>query len=282
MKLNILGSSGGEAFPALFCGCDHCVEARKLGGKNIRTLSQSLINDDLLIDLPADTHMHFAMNNMNLGDIENLLITHTHADHYCPNLFELRGSVFAHNLKYKKMNVYGNADVKTKFEGYYEVFPIAKEIRDNIEIHELEPLKKVHIGKYDVTPLHAHHAMGQQVSLNYIIEDRKSSLLYLIDSGLPYPETFERIAAVKKPYDCVVMDGTMGYIEPEFGYEGHMCFKENIALKEKLLSCGAADEHTKFIVTHITHNHTTSHEEAVKYFKPHGIEVAYDGYKTEF
>ena len=56
MKLTFLGTAAAEGFPAIFCNCEYCKEARKLGGKNIRSRSQTLINDDLLIDLPADSY----------------------------------------------------------------------------------------------------------------------------------------------------------------------------------------------------------------------------------
>ena len=55
MILTFLGTAAAEGFPAVFCNCDFCKEARRLKGKNIRTRSQTIINDDLLLDLPADT-----------------------------------------------------------------------------------------------------------------------------------------------------------------------------------------------------------------------------------
>ena len=55
MKLTYLGTAAAEAVPAIFCNCEICKEARKLGGKNVRTRSQALINDDLLLDFPAGT-----------------------------------------------------------------------------------------------------------------------------------------------------------------------------------------------------------------------------------
>ena len=76
MKLTYLGTAAAEGFPALFCNCKYCVEARRLGGKNIRTRSQSLVNDDLLIDLPADTYSHFLNNGIEGDRIKTLLITH--------------------------------------------------------------------------------------------------------------------------------------------------------------------------------------------------------------
>src|SRR5699024_7123072 len=51
MKLTYLGTAAAEGFPALFCNCPACREAARLGGRNIRTRSQALINRDLLLDL---------------------------------------------------------------------------------------------------------------------------------------------------------------------------------------------------------------------------------------
>ena len=190
MEIKILGSGGGEGYPALFCGCEHCNAARKAGGKSLRSLSQTLIDGKLLIDLPPDTHMHFMQNGINFGEIENVLITHVHDDHYCPNLLSTRGTDFAPVLRCEKLHVYGNADVERLFDGYYKLFPIREEIRKNIVFHTLQPFESVSICGYKVTPLKANHA-PEQVALNYIIDDGKSALLYLLDSGYPTDETLE-------------------------------------------------------------------------------------------
>ena len=58
MKIKFLGTCAAEGFPAMFCQCPVCEKAREKGGKNIRTRSQAVIDDTLLIDFPADTYMH--------------------------------------------------------------------------------------------------------------------------------------------------------------------------------------------------------------------------------
>ena len=85
MKLTYLGTSAAEGFPALFCNCKNCRAAKELGGKNIRTRSQSIINDDLLIDFPPDTHYHFFHNKIEADRIKYLIITHGHVDHFYPS-----------------------------------------------------------------------------------------------------------------------------------------------------------------------------------------------------
>ncbi len=272
MEIKILGSGGGEGYPALFCGCEHCNAARKAGGKSLRSLSQTLIDGKLLIDLPPDTHMHFMQNGINFGEIENVLITHVHDDHYCPNLLSTRGTDFAPVLGCEKLHVYGNADVERLFDGYYKLFPIREEIRKNIVFHTLQPFESVSICGYKATPLKANHA-PEQIALNYIIDDGKTALLYLLDSGYPTEETLSFIAKYPRAFSCVIMDGTMGVNY----YVHHMNFEQNKRLKEELLKLGVADKKTKFIVNHITHNHASLHEEIVDYFSQSGITVAYDG-----
>ena len=58
MKFRYLGTAAAEGFPAMFCRCDACEEARRLGGINLRARSQALIGEDLLLDFPPDTYAH--------------------------------------------------------------------------------------------------------------------------------------------------------------------------------------------------------------------------------
>ena len=87
MKLKFLGTAAAEAAPALFCDCDYCEKARKAGGKNIRTRSQSVINDELLIDFPADTYLHVLHQGLPLHKIYHCIITHSHQDHFYMDLY---------------------------------------------------------------------------------------------------------------------------------------------------------------------------------------------------
>lgn len=81
MKIKYLGTGAFEGMPALFCGCEVCKRARAAGGKNIRSRSQALVNDELLLDFNADTCMHFQRYGLDLGKVRACLITHSHCDH---------------------------------------------------------------------------------------------------------------------------------------------------------------------------------------------------------
>lgn len=279
MNLRILGSGGGEGYPALFCSCDHCEAARRARGKSLRSLSQSLINGKLLIDMPADTYSHFIRDGIDFGAIEHVLITHTHFDHYCPNILDTRGTDFAPRMKTDKLNIYGNADVKRVFDSVFSIYPIREEIRADIIFHELNPYVKRMVGDFEIIPLKANHMIGKECAFNYIVDDGKSALLFLLDSGEPLAETWEFITRYARKFDCVVMDGTMG----EKGrYSQHMNFEQNIALRDRLEKIGSTHDGTAYIVTHITHNHAGLHEEVEKFFRGSGIIPAYDGMTLNF
>lgn len=51
MKLTYFGTAAAEGWPGIFCHCVYCERAKQLGGKNIRTRSQALLDDTLLFDL---------------------------------------------------------------------------------------------------------------------------------------------------------------------------------------------------------------------------------------
>ena len=59
MKLKYYGTAAAEGVPAIYCSCDTCKYSMTHGGKNIRTRSQALVNDSLLLDIPPDTLYHF-------------------------------------------------------------------------------------------------------------------------------------------------------------------------------------------------------------------------------
>ncbi len=280
MKITILGSGGGEAYPAIFCNCEHCEKARKAGGKSIRSLSQTLINDDLIIDLPADTNSHLQRFGLSLGNIENALITHAHLDHFYPTMFGVRGGGFSHNMKYENFNIYGSDIVKKCFDSECEVFSIGEGFKSKINFPVVVPFEEFKVGKYLVIALPANHA-PQLNSLNYIISDGKVAVLYFVDTGYPNEDVINFLSGYKTPIKCVVMDSTMG-IAPFGTYRYHMGFEENIVLKNKLTNNNIVSENAIFIANHITHNNAGLHEEIEKYFDKENIIVAYDGFTLNF
>ena len=73
-----------------------CKRARSLGGKNLRSRSQALVDGKLLIDFPPDTLYHVYSFGLPLHKIKNVIITHRHADHLYDNDFIQRRETYAY------------------------------------------------------------------------------------------------------------------------------------------------------------------------------------------
>ena len=179
MKLTFLGTAAAEGFPAVFCNCRFCREARALGGKNIRTRSQSIINDDLLIDLPADTYHHFLMNGIEGDKIKYLFVTHPHGDHFYPNELQMRYGYFAHDMRAPVLEMFCSGRTAEELERVCGM-------PNNVTVTVLEPFQTVVLPEYTVTALPARHIPG---SFIYIIQGEKT-ILYGHDTGYFYEEVF--------------------------------------------------------------------------------------------
>lgn len=268
MKLTYLGTAAAEGFPALFCRCEYCMEARKLGGKNIRTRSQSLVNDDLLIDLPADTYHHFLVNNIEADKIKYLLITHAHSDHIYPLELENHHGAYAHNMREETLKVYCSKEVSDIIG---TPFP-------NIEITVLSPYETVDIGGYKITPLPARHKSVKEPFI-YIIEGDKT-LLYAHDTGYFLDEVLDYLENEKPVFDMVSFDCTN--VDIKASDEGsHMGFSNIERLSAKLKNIGVITENTKLFVNHFSHNGNPLHEHLVSRANEYGMEVSYDGCVVE-
>lgn len=269
MKITYLGTAAAEGFPAVFCNCKHCIDARKLGGKNIRTRSQAIINEDLLLDLPADTYSHFLNNGIQGDLIENLLVTHSHSDHFYMKELSMRSGAFAKNMRVPTLNVYCGQGVYNKF---------SKETPVNIAVNKIETFIPVNIGNYRVTSFPANHFYGDDARF-YLIEGNKT-VLYAHDTGFFYDEVFDYFQKNKVKLDLISMDCTNIDIPIE-DIHPHMGIANINRLVEKLTAMNVIDEKTIKVINHFSHNARPIHHELEERVKDYGYIVSYDGLTVE-
>ena len=169
MKIKFLGTAAAEGVPALFCNCPACEHARKAGGKDIRTRSQALIDDCLLIDFPADTYMHVLQYGLKLHEINHVIITHTHSDHFYIDDIHMRSTGFSNLDVSCPLNVYGSAQV---FETLSKDRICIKMMdKGLLHIHKMRAFETYDILGYKVTPLSADHPTAEEPFI-YLIEKR--------------------------------------------------------------------------------------------------------------
>ena len=274
MKLTYLGTAAAEGAPALFCYCAHCREARRLGGKNIRTRSQSLVNDDLLIDLPPDTYHHFLQHGIEGDRIPYLLITHPHSDHFYVNELLFRRGAYAHDLREPVLRVYGSQQSLDKLIALHGHVP------SGLSFTVLAPYGTVDVGPYRVTPLPARHMPDAPgAAYNYIIARDGKTLYYAHDTGLPFDEAFAFVEKQKFCFDLVSMDCTCGDMQVSDNAK-HMGVENNRHMVDRLREMGAITPDTVCVINHFSHNCDPLQGRLEALVTPMGWQVAYDGFEV--
>ena len=282
MKIRYLGTAAAERVPDMFCNCDVCRRAAELGGKNIQTQSQALIDDQLLIDFSGDTWHHFRAMGKTLWDIEHVLITHSHVDHFTFESFALRTGKNCHGFTAERLKFYTSQGVIDKL---WECLRIRgnknlEKIPDRIAFVPMEAYKTVDVGGYAVTPLPAEHA-GEEQAFFYLIEKDGKTLFYGHDTGFFEEHIDLWLASNGKHIDFLSLDCTKG--DNPFTYKTHMSMEEGSTIAARFAARGLIDENTKRYFNHFSHNCGMIRDELAEVArKKYGFEVSYDGCEVEF
>lgn len=277
MEIQYLGTAAAEGCPALFCDCETCKRAREVGGKELRTRTQSVVDGKILIDFPPDTYTHALNNSLQLGHIQHLLVTHSHMDHFFPVELVHRHEHFGHNAK-GILHVYGNEAVEKAFYDAvlidrFKVHPLDEAVK----FVRLEPFADFMADGYHIIPVPADHDK-REISFIYIIEKDGKCLLYGHDTGMNLSEeAWECIYSHK--YDLISLDATMGMKQID-GY--HMGLPDDIAFAKMLEEHGSIHPNTVKVINHFSHNGEMTHEQLESFAKENGMIAAYDGMKVLF
>ncbi len=274
MKLKIYGTAAAEGIPGLFCSCLVCEKSRELGGKNIRTRSQALVNDDLLIDFSPDTYYHVLNYGLDLRPVKACLITHGHDDHLYPYDLQYRIHGYAYFKDEKNKKPLRVLATKNSSQEIQRIFDEDNHSDKNaIKLEIIEKFKPYSIEGYTVTALSADHAKKLDPVI-YIIEKDGKSILWAHDTGYFLPETWDYIENSGIIFDLVSLDCTS--ILNNDAYSNHMGIKACCDVKERLLKKNANDK-TKFIVNHFSHNGGLWHDALVHTAAKLGFYTSFDG-----
>ncbi len=276
MKLKYYGTSAAEGVPGLFCDCENCRYARQNGGRNIRTRSQALISDKILIDLPPDTLYHVQHLGLELHKIRHLFITHAHSDHLLASDLLEKQQGHAHSKCMKPLTVYGSMQTIDRI--FSTVHRKTHVNSGRWILQEIQPFIPISADGFTATPLKANHAF-ELGSCIYDISDGKKRLLYGHDTGYFLDETWEYLSVEKPFYDLISLDCTAG-LQKEHG-EHHMNLDTCSKVRDRLISMGCADNRTVFVLHHFSHNGLASYDSLVPIAAESGFEVSYDGMEIE-
>ncbi len=274
MKITFLGTAAAEGWPAIFCQCAACEQARKLGGKNIRLRSSLMIEKEYMMDFPPDVFTHTLNYNFSYGEIKHLLITHSHNDHCEASQLDYRRSPFAHLQTNSPLNIYGNSKVTEKI-----VSTLGKRLENcNIILNTIKPYQTFNAGELIVSAVHASHMLNtDEEAVNYIIQYNNTTVLIAHDTGWYSEKSWEFLTQFK--FNGLILDCTMQNLDIKLKDKpaGHMGINTGLNVIEELKKFGCIDDKTKLVMTHYSHNGGMMHNDLEKKLLPLGVTPSYDG-----
>ncbi|MGM9622437.1 MAG: MBL fold metallo-hydrolase [Butyricicoccus porcorum] len=272
MRITYLGTGGGAGIPELFCCCEICQNARTVQGRELRSRSLALINDDLCIDLPCDARNSMLAHHVDPRKLKYFLVTHNHYDHFMPDNFINRPA------NVQQMELYISSGSGKAFAdrcAKLEVRPSNGLRPINIpQIRFLSPFETAQIGRYTVTALPANHDKAVE-SLNYIISDGESSILWLHDTGVLLDETWLYLKEHKTVFDFISMDCT--FPRGTNSKAEHMDMQQCKELADTLWNMGYIRDRSLVYLSHIGHNVNVTHQNLMIEASNSNLRVAYDG-----
>lgn len=267
MQVKFMGTAASEGIPNPFCNCKVCTHAREHGGANVRTRASVLVDGHLLIDMSPEWSYQLKRENMTARDIDMVLFTHTHPDHFNVGEFVSRAAGFAHNVD-TPLHVFGNdCAIKGAFNALDGLHG------DRFVFHLLAPYLTYKHEGYTITPVLANHAK-MELCYNYLIEKDGKTFFYGLDSGWLPESTFDFLKG--RHIDVAVLECTYAFKEGE-KTNNHLNFTSLFAEIARLQEQGTLDSSSRVIASHVSHSSTLNHEELCQLMTEHKIITAFDG-----
>lgn len=147
-----------------------------INNSEYRRNSSALIDETLLIDPGPNVLEAIKTFNVDISKIKNVIVTHSHGDHYNPDTVEALENMGAEVIRFKSM-------------------------------------EEKQVGKYKISAYKANHGTCED-SVHFIIEDGNKKLFYGLDSAwLLYDEVQ---AIINKHIDLAVLDATIGEVPGDY------------------------------------------------------------------
>lgn len=265
MDLLFIGTGAADYEKAFSCTCQTCATVRARGGANLRHYSSLLLNGNVLIDCGPTAAWRLAELDVPPTQVEAVVFTHSHEDHCDPEA--MASLIVARGAERGPLPIHGNEPTLTRLA---EV--------EGLQPHLVAPGTTVEIAGLHLLAVAANHIIDVEETLNYVISDGDTRLLYATDTGWPLEKTWEALTAVQPT--AVVAEATFGLLQgPDLppGYlTYHLNWWEFLRLRDEMIGVSMIGAETPFVATHISQHHAPPHEQFVNNALP-PVMVAYDG-----
>ncbi len=280
MDCQFLGTGAAQGFPPVFGRNKFYTDIRKSQREEIRSRTGFRLGNAHQIDISPDITWQLAQHGLDLYDIEHLMITHTHGDHFAPlEVFDamIMTAEMRETVSDRPVNLYLSGPAASWLKDSY--FPsqrnfltpqILEQLEDHINIVSLDFYEQYQAGALSFETIKGFHkALGdEEFSINYLVSTDERRLLFACDTGFYSDETWEYLQG--KTANVVVMDATFGTMEDRGNVgDTHLNFATFHAQLEKMSALGFVDDRTTIFATHISCANGKSYEE---------LQAALDGY----
>jgi phosphoribosyl 1,2-cyclic phosphate phosphodiesterase len=285
MKIHYWGTAAAEGIPGIFCTCPRCIEAREKGDRYVRTRSQLMLDDTLLVDFGADTYMHSLKYGADLSRLAHVFVTHAHWDHFYPTEFIMRRKGFASIVSAPLLTIHGSPDLPVLTRAIYETREVSLDdllATGRIAFDVMLPYESREAEGFTVTALPASH--GTAHPYVYIFEKDGKCFFMHNDSGYLKPEVMEWLRMGGKKFDLVSYECTHGADDAakDGNAKNHLGFPNVLEEKRRLIENGNYKDTTLDVITHFSHNpEEAGYADMLKYAEREGILLAYVGMTVE-
>lgn len=284
MKIKYWGTAAAEGIPGIFCACPVCNEARLRGGRFVRSRSQLVLDDELLVDFGPDTYANSLKYGFDLSKLKDLIITHTHQDHYYPLDFIMRIHGFCNPMENETLTVHGSPDIETQAAAEWQTHgrEFSKVIESGrVAFDVIKPYESREICGFHVTALPASH--GTENPYVYILEKGGKAMLIHNDSGYLRPETMGWLRESGIKFDLISYECTYGNRYSSDGGVNHMGIPNDLEARRRFIENGNCKDSTVSVITHFSHNGASvGYDDMLKIAEENGFILAYDGLEIEF
>ena len=284
-----LGTGAAQGVPPIFA--EDLERGLRPGDKNLRTRSSLRLNRSCQIDAGPDVHWQLAREQLSWYNLEHLLISHSHSDHfYFDGILQKKG---ARRNNGRQLHVHMSNEALDWFLRSWvflgtlatptndDITRARKELEDWYLFHTMSFFTYESIGELRVCPIPGKHngRRKQEPVMNYLIEfPGGTRLLYGLDTGFYDDSVFEFLTGLR--LDILVLDCTFGgrSDRPDYPY-GHLDCRSFMRVLERMSAGGTIDAKTSIYASHINPDQGFDHEQMDAWFaeRPFGARTAYDG-----
>lgn len=283
-----LGTSAAEMNPNPFCKCEVCERERV--NQEGRLRSAFWLDETMVIDFGPDIAAASVVYHAPLCELEHVLITHTHEDHFDSAAF----SVMTMSGIEKPIHFYLTEEgldwtqklivLEKHVPGTFGYMLDYLQSCNRIQLHTMKAYEAYELSGKTVVPLKTNHpgyGVGE-FGFNYLISWERGNWLYASDSGRYPEENFEYLREYVKKYgalDTVIFEGTYGN-DDSYNGKSHMSARLLVGEIQKYIDFGLFHENTRIYITHINPVQTFTAEQYQKYLRERvdaNITIARDG-----